>query len=204
LHLYHYAGNNPVKYMDPDGEIIIHTDVWYAKEFMQMFDATWPGSDETIARTGCSLIASNRAANIAINLFGYDMETSKPSSIFHMLEDSSLTSSNGMIFSSLKDYLASYGVDATIIDTGKQGRAVSDMLEKANFSEDFYLVIGRIPESTDSHYVNINSYSPRSRTVNATDTSMSKTGEETRNLESVKVSTFDRLILLKVKSMKEH
>ena len=83
MHLYHYAGigqrsdselqaNNPVKYIDPDGEKIVNADVWYAKDFMQMFDATWPDSQDTIARTGCTLIASNRAANVAINLFGCD------------------------------------------------------------------------------------------------------------------------------------
>ena len=27
LHLYHYAGNNPVKYTDPDGEITKHEDL---------------------------------------------------------------------------------------------------------------------------------------------------------------------------------
>ena len=70
--LYAYGANNPVRYIDPDGEKIINTDVWYAKDFMQMFDATWPDSQDTIARTGCTLIASNRAANVAINLFGCD------------------------------------------------------------------------------------------------------------------------------------
>lgn len=201
FHLYHYAGNNPVKYTDPDGEKIVNVDVWYAKGFMQMFDATWPGSQDTIARTGCTLIASNRAANVAINLFGCDMETPTPSSIFQMLDDPSLTCSDGMIFSGLKNYLASYGVDATIIDTGKQGKDISKILEDVKFSEDSYLVIGRIPGTTEDHYVNINSYSYASRKVNATDTSISNTGQETRDLKSVDVSAFDRLILIKVKTM---
>ena len=175
-----------------------------AKDFMQMFDATWPGSKETIARTGCTLIASNRAVNVAINLFGCNMETPAPSSIFHMLDDSSLTCADGMIFSGLKNYLAAYGVDATIIDTGKQGKDISKILEDATFSEDSYLVIGRIPGTTEDHYVNINSYSHSSKKVNATDTSISKIGQETRDLKSVDVSTFDRLILIKVKSLEEN
>ena len=201
FHLYHYAGNNPVKYIDPTGRKIINTDVWYAKDFMQMFDATWPNSTETIARTGCTLIASNRVANVAINLFGCNMEVPNPSSIFFMLDDPSLTCSDGMIFSGLKNYLASYHVDATIIDTGKQGKDISKILEDVKFSEDSYLVIGRIPGATEDHYVNINSYNPSSKKVNATDTSISEIGQETRNLKSVDVSNFDRLILIKVKTM---
>ena len=39
--------------------------------------------------------------------------------------------------------------------------------------------------------------------INATDTSISKTGQETRDLKSVDVSTFNRLILIKVKSLAE-
>lgn len=55
--------------------------------------------------------------------------------------------------------------------------------------------------TTEDHYVNINSYSYASRKVNATDTSTSNTGQETRDLKSVDVSAFDRLILIKVKTM---
>ena len=114
LQLYHYAGNNPVKYTDPDGKIIINTNVWYAKDFMQMHgNTTWPNSSENISTSGCTLIAANRIANVAIHDFGYSMDSPRASSVHTMLDNSSLTSSNGMIFSGLKDYLAGYGVDAT-------------------------------------------------------------------------------------------
>ena len=62
-------------------------------------------------------------------------------------------------------------------------------------------MIGRIPGTTEDHYVNINSYSYASGKVNATDTSISKTGQETRDLKSVDISAFDRLILIKVKAV---
>ena len=205
--LYHYAGNDPIKYTDPDGRIIINCDIWYAKDFMQMYNATWPNSKNTIARSGCTLIASLRASNVAINKFGYEMETPKPIGISNMLEDSSLTCSKGMIFSGLKDFLARYGVEATVIDTGKKGLPKDDIanwLSEAKSSKDSYIIIGRIPGSNEDHFVNINSYDSNEKKVNATDTSMNKLGLQTRDLKSVDVSTFDRLILIKVKSLEEN
>ena len=205
--LYHYAGNDPIKYTDPDGRIIINCDIWYAKDFMQMYNATWPNSKNTIARSGCTLIASLRASNVAINKFGYEMETPKPIGISNMLEDSSLTCSKGMIFSGLKDFLARYGVEATVIDTGKKGLPKDDIanwLSEAKSSKDSYIIIGRIPGSNEDHFVNINSYDSNEKKVNATDTSMNKLGLQTRDLKSVDVSTFDRLILIKIKSLEEN
>ncbi|MGN0739722.1 MAG: hypothetical protein ACI4LX_06085 [Treponema sp.] len=139
-------------------------------------------------------------------MFGYEMESPKPIGISNMLFDSSLTCSKGMIFSGLKDFLAKYGVDATIIDTGKKGLSKEDIasfLSEAKSSDDSYIIIGRIPGSNEDHFVNINSYDSSSKKVNATDTSMNKLWLQTRDLKSVDVSTFDRLILIKVKSLEE-
>jgi hypothetical protein len=38
LHVYHYAGNNPVKYVDPDGKYIAITDARIAATFNDMYD----------------------------------------------------------------------------------------------------------------------------------------------------------------------
>ncbi len=202
-HLYNYCSNNPVRYVDPNGVYIVDTNKWCTGVFMQMSDDTWPDSENLIAKSGCTLIASYRAVIVAINLFGYAFDTVIPIILSTMLENSSITCSKGMIFAGLAEFLKSYGVDATIIDTGKKGINVNEMLKKAASSEDAYLVIGRIPDGKDGHYVNINGYSSKDKTVNATDTSMTEDGNEKRDLKSVKADIFDRLILIKVKSLED-
>ena len=155
LQLYHYAGNNPVKYTDPDGNFIVNTKRDYTREFMQDYNLTWPDSNETISSTGCSLIASNRAVNAAIADFGYCFDTPKPSSVTSMLDNNSLTSSEGMIFGGLKDYLASFGVNAEIIDSKNSFKDVEDidkLLKYAQESSDAYLVIGQITEGDSIHF----------------------------------------------------
>ena len=207
LQLYHYAGNNPVKYTDPDGKIIINTNVWYAKDFMQMHgNTTWPNSSENISTSGCTLIAANRIANVAIHDFGYSMDSPRASSVHTMLDNSSLTSSNGMIFSGLKDYLAGYGVDATVTDTGKKSPYdLSIFLENTANSKDNFMIIGRIPgkNGEEDHFVNINAYNTETKKVTASDTSMTPLGHEKRNLKSVNTNTFDRLIIIKIKSIED-
>ena len=201
-----YCNGNPITFVDPDGREIISTNVWYAKEYMQMYNANWPNSKESISDSGCTLIASNRVANVAIHKFGYTIDTPKPSSIIEMLSDTSLTSPDGIIFSGLKGYLESFGVDALVYDTGKEGRDIKLHLEDAVLSEDSFFVIGRIPgkDGNDDHFVNINYYSILSNKITASDTSMTPNGTPKRDLSSVDSSMFDRLIIIQVKQMKEN
>jgi hypothetical protein len=61
LHVYHYAGNNPVKYIDPDGRFIDEqedtTRVKYRKKSIEMKDIKW-GPLGNIVDNGCGVIAA--------------------------------------------------------------------------------------------------------------------------------------------------
>lgn len=72
-----------------------------------------------------------------------------------MLDNNSVTSSEGMIFGGLKDYLASFGVNAEIIDSKNSFKDVEDidkLLKYAQESSDAYLVIGQITEGDSIHF----------------------------------------------------
>ena len=203
FHLYAYAGNSPVRYTDPDGKFIVNTKRDYTREFMQDYNLTWPDSNESIASTGCSLIASNRIANVSINEYGYKFDTTTPSLVTNMLNDSSLTCPDGMIFYGLANYLRTYGVNTEISDTGTIGKDINCILEQINDSESKYFVIGRLKEGA-GHYVNINAFDFDSKTVKAYDTSANKSGFPKRDLDNISANNFDRLIIIKLNNTEEN
>ena len=61
LHLYHYAGNNPVKYVDPDGKEIMNTST----TLLMTSDTKTKlgGGKDLISEVGCVLTAYTRIAN---------------------------------------------------------------------------------------------------------------------------------------------
>ena len=76
-----YCGGNPITFVDPDGKFILNTNIWYNKKYMQDFNASWPNSNESIAKTGCTAVASLRGCNTIVNKYGFAMDTPVPISI---------------------------------------------------------------------------------------------------------------------------
>ena len=59
LQLYHYAGNNPVKYTDPDGRIIRNS----ARNMMNESESPLGNGTKTINKVGCTFTSYVRMAN---------------------------------------------------------------------------------------------------------------------------------------------
>ena len=207
-----YCNGNPITFVDPDGKFILNTNIWYNKKYMQDFNASWPNSNESIAKTGCTAVASLRGCNTIVNKYGFAMDTPAPISITEILDNKNTASADGMIFSGLKDLMASYGVDVTVSDTGREGvnnKTVKEALSEAVSSESGYIVIGRLKEKIngEQHYFNINDYNSKDNTVHGFDTSCISNGlgkQERRNLKNASTEKIDRIILIKVnKGVKE-
>ncbi len=69
LHLYHYAGNNPVKYVDPDGRTIYYVGASYN---MSSYKKNNLGNskEETISTAGCYITTFANIAITAMTLYG--------------------------------------------------------------------------------------------------------------------------------------
>ena len=163
LHLYHYAGNNPVKYEDPDGRIVRS-----ANSSIMMADSSdnLGTSQEKICNVGCVLTAYTR---IAAALLGSNISVNDANAYAneHNLfsNENLLTPEAGAAL--INGLLEEKGVTDTKVQfvgsfkSDKQDNMIFAIGRTENFADE-YFVNGRIETTnkagteTYGHHVNIN------------------------------------------------
>jgi RHS repeat-associated protein len=161
ISVYHYAGNNPIKYIDPNGETILPTSIYYfnkfhQNEFLEKHNINLGNSNITVERYGCKLVSITRIAN-AINWEENGM------AMGDAIESNSIGVENG-IFSganlngaaaveNLIEAITDVDVTATNVSGTENIRNRLTELSDSN-SEDVY-VMGAYRVGNGSHYVNI-------------------------------------------------
>ena len=163
FHLYHYAGNNPVKYNDPDGMFVV--DVSNLKQDSGGETPLGNGED-TIARSGCVLTAYVRMAQ-ALGWGGNLEQANKFAKENNLYtKENLLTSENGAKL--VNGLIKTVNPSATVTYEGSKTGTVTDMAIGINGkenSEQSYFVTGRIKTSSKDgtefyeHTLSINSNS---------------------------------------------
>ena len=160
LHVYHYAGNNPVKYTDPDGEKILDVSTTLVQENGEE-DPLGKGNT-TIASHGCVLTAYTRIAN-AISAIGE--RTLQNANSLALKKDIYDGNNKNLIFNSptasklvnsisiLSEYKMSFYKSLNNISLNEYGSE----LEKLSKSEDLYAITIRVSNKYGGHTVNMNS-----------------------------------------------
>jgi RHS repeat-associated protein len=163
LHLYHYAGNNPVKYVDPDGKILEDVD---GTGFQQNSNQQLGTENTTIAQQGCVLMAITRIAN-AISGNSYTLEQANQVAINNSLysgEGGDLTVENQ---AALIGLLTGENINYHTV-SGDMSNAIIPELNDINSSDKSYYATGRMltTDSNGSYSQNNNGQFSANHTVN--------------------------------------
>jgi len=200
FHLYHYAGNNPVKYVDPDGDYIVSSSagMGFGIPYQQDLAENWSNdvNSTSLYDTGCTLVAANRAIDALATHFYGDIKDILEGGILRMPisgeggmnSDSKVSSSRGLIVSGIPSYMKeNYNLDSKI--TRGKGRDVKRLLEYAKKSSSPIAVMIKIEGG--KHTVNLDKY--ENGKFSGTDTS-----KRQRNLENNNINTIEEIILIEL------
>jgi hypothetical protein len=162
LHVYHYAGNNPVVLSDPDGFYFLKQSEWY-NDFYQN-DLPWNGDplgEEDVAYTlgshGCVVVAGTRAIVTILNFVARGRLEGgvirlMPNEINKIDE---LVTRNGFMTSAVASFLKKeYGITVHVSRySGKKN--IADALDEMNRSDSAY--VGYIKIRKGAHTISLES-----------------------------------------------
>jgi len=156
LHVYHYAGNNPIKYTDPDGEKIFQVSQKYLMTDNTYKNEKLGGSNTLMDKKGCYV------TSMANTEYSFRDSAKKPRSLDVLL---SITRDKGNFESNTSDdfNMAQYGenlfgssMGTTSRGTAKDNSSVLAKLSDLKKSDDTYAVFGLFDTDWGPHMVPIN------------------------------------------------
>jgi RHS repeat-associated protein len=156
LHMYHYAGNNPVKYTDPDGEIIFQVAQRYVMNANTYQDEKLGGSDTSVGKKGCYVTSM---ANSEYSFKNLKANPRNPDGLLKITRDkSNFESSTSDKFNMSRYGEGLYGnkMETTSQGSEQDNSSVLAKLDDLKNSDDTYAVFGVFKTDYGDHMVPLN------------------------------------------------